>query len=122
MLALLDNNGRNVRVMKFHSGPDIQSHRAPTNAADECSWGCASQLAGRQIAHSTLCQKPSRPLTTGTDEGGTRRLRVGAHRDRECWAAGAAVPDSRGARCARTSPRAANPMRLRLRCPVRGEH
>jgi len=51
------------------AGPNIQSHRAPTRAADEMRLGCGARLTGRNMrAHFTIC--PKRPAGSDVEHDG----------------------------------------------------
>jgi hypothetical protein len=68
-------------------------HRAPR--MNEMRLCCGAQLTGRNMrAHFTICPNRPVPPSTGTGEGGARRLGPAAHRDRKCCVAGVAAPTS----------------------------
>ena len=75
----------------------------PTGASDEMGWPCGADLTGRQM-RAPFTIGPKRPTASEHADQRGRAPKVKRGRDRECRAVGAAVPDSRRARCARTSP------------------
>jgi hypothetical protein len=79
------------------AGPDIQSNRAPTRAADEMRLGLRRPTHRAQHARTLHDMREAAPQvpTKRTAERGTRKPSADAHRGGEYSAVGAAAPDSR---------------------------